>query len=101
VPLWFVSNVGLQIILRRLTFGGYNDKLQKFASYISKKISADMKDILPRDEAEFERYKDILTRSFAVGLHTMSDTQNLVSTTDLWAHCVANASFLFDERPLM
>jgi insulysin len=52
----------------RLTLGGYNDKLQAFASYLSKKISADMKDILPKDEAEFERYKDILTRSFAVSL---------------------------------
>jgi insulysin len=50
----------------RLTFGGYNDKLQNFASYISKKISSDMKDILPRDETEFDRYKDILSRSFAV-----------------------------------
>ncbi|KAL3902900.1 MAG: hypothetical protein SGILL_010650, partial [Bacillariaceae sp.] len=49
----------------RLTLGGYNDKLQTFASYLSKKISTDMKDILPKDEAEFERYKDILTRTFA------------------------------------
>lgn len=50
----------------RLTFGGYNDKLQKFASYISKKITSDLKDILPKDEDEFERYKDILSRTFAV-----------------------------------
>lgn len=49
----------------RLTFGGYNDKLQTFASYVSKKISTDMRDILPKDEAEFERYKDILSRTFA------------------------------------
>jgi insulysin len=49
----------------RLTFGGYNDKLQKFATYVSKKISADMKDILPKDEAEFDRYKDILVRTLA------------------------------------
>ncbi|KAG7356829.1 insulin-degrading protein [Nitzschia inconspicua] len=49
----------------RLTFGGYNDKLQKFASYVSKKIASDLKDILPKNEAEFERYKDILMRSFA------------------------------------
>lgn len=50
----------------RLTFGGYNDKLQTFASYISKKITSDMKDILPKDETEFERFKDILSRTFAV-----------------------------------
>lgn len=49
----------------RLTFGGYNDKLQKFATYVSKKISADMKDILPKDEADFDRYKDILVRTLA------------------------------------
>jgi insulysin len=52
----------------RLTFGGYNDKLQNFSTYISKKISSDMKDILPKDEADFERYKDILARTFAVRL---------------------------------
>lgn len=49
----------------RMTFGGYNDKLQKFASYVSKKLSVDVKDLLPKDEAEFDRYKDVLTRSFA------------------------------------
>jgi insulysin len=46
----------------RLTFGGYNDKLQRFAAYVSKKVS---KDILPKDEAEFERYKDLVSRAFA------------------------------------
>ena len=41
----------------RLTFGEYNDKLQKFASYISKKISTDMKeDVLPMNNDDFERY---------------------------------------------
>ena len=48
----------------RLTFGGYNDKLQDFAKYVSKQITADLKNILPKDEAEFERYKDILSRGF-------------------------------------
>ncbi len=50
----------------RLTFGGYNDKLQDFAKYVSKQITADSKNILPKDEAEFDRYKDILTRGFEV-----------------------------------
>lgn len=49
----------------RLTIGGYNDKLQTFATYVSKKISADTKDILPKDAAEFDRYKDILVRTLA------------------------------------
>jgi insulysin len=49
----------------RLTFGGYNDKLQRFASYISKKLSVEIKDLLPKDETEFERYQDVLSRSFA------------------------------------
>jgi len=49
----------------RMTFGGYNDKLDKFASYVSKKLTVDVKDLLPKDEAEFDRYKDVLTRSFA------------------------------------
>jgi insulysin len=45
----------------RLTFGGYNDKLQKFAAYVSKNV----KNLLPKDETEFERYKDVISRSFA------------------------------------
>ena len=52
----------------RLTLGGYNDKLQTFAKYISTKISTDMRDVLPSDEAEFQRYQDILTRTFAVSV---------------------------------
>jgi insulysin len=48
-----------------LTFGGYNDKLQDFATYVSKKISADIRDILPSDENEFERYKDQISRGLA------------------------------------
>lgn len=49
----------------RLTFGGYSDKLQNFAAYVSKKISAGARDILPTDEAEFDRYKDIISRTYA------------------------------------
>lgn len=48
-----------------MTFGGYNDKLQRFAAYISKKISREIKDILPKDEDDFERYKDLVSRTFA------------------------------------
>jgi insulysin len=49
----------------RLTFGGYNDKLQKFAAYVSEKISNDLKSILPKDEAEFERYRDQILRALS------------------------------------
>ena len=52
----------------RLTFGGYSDKLQDFAKYVSKQITADLKNILPKDEAEFDRYKDILIRGFEVSV---------------------------------
>lgn len=59
----------------RLTFGGYNDKLQEFATYICQKIFSSASSssgrnnnkntILPKDEIEFDRYKDIVSRSFA------------------------------------
>ena len=52
----------------RLTFGGYNDKLEDFANYVSNQISADLKNILPKDEAEFDRYKDILIRGLEVSI---------------------------------
>ena len=52
----------------RLTFGGYNDKLEDFAKYVSKQISTDLKNILPTDEAEFERYKDLLIRGLEVSV---------------------------------
>jgi insulysin len=51
----------------RLTIGGYNDKLEDFAKYVSKQISADLKNILPKSEEEFDRYKDILIRGLEVG----------------------------------
>eukprot|EP00980_Cylindrotheca_fusiformis_P020700 scaffold7738_cov133-Cylindrotheca_fusiformis.AAC.9 len=49
----------------RLTFGGYNDKLQRFAAYVSKKLSVEIKDLLPKDETDFERYQDVIGRAFA------------------------------------
>lgn len=57
----------LQILPRgiRITFGGYNEKLPQFAAYISQKVSKDIKSILPKDEDEFQRYKDQLKRGLA------------------------------------
>ena len=50
----------------RLTFGGYNDKLEDFAKYVSKQITDDLENILPKNEAEFDRYQDILIRGLEV-----------------------------------
>jgi insulysin len=49
----------------RLTFGGFNDKLQKFAAYVAEKISKNVKDIIPRNDDEFERYKDQVLRALS------------------------------------
>lgn len=49
----------------RLTFGGYNDKLQKFASFVSRKLSSDIKDLLPKNDNEFDRYKDQIMRALS------------------------------------
>ena len=49
----------------RLTFGGYNDKLKTFASYVSSKLARNLDDVLPRDDEEFERYKDNLLRALS------------------------------------
>lgn len=49
----------------RLTFGGFNDKLQKFAVYVAEKISTNVKDILPRNDIEFDRYKDQVLRALS------------------------------------
>lgn len=49
----------------RLTFGGYNEKLQKFASYISSKLANDFRAILPKTDVEFERYKDQVMRALS------------------------------------
>jgi insulysin len=50
----------------RLTFGGYNDKLQEFASYISSKLSrTSIRKLLPRNDNEFYRYKDQIMRALS------------------------------------
>ena len=49
----------------RLTFGGYNDKLKKFASFISRKLSVDVNDLLPKDDKDFDRYKDQIMRGLS------------------------------------
>ncbi|KAI2489037.1 hypothetical protein MHU86_25560 [Fragilaria crotonensis] len=46
----------------RLTFGGYNDKLQEFAAYVTNKLAKDIKKILPKNDLDFGRYKDNLMR---------------------------------------
>ena len=46
-----------------MTFGGYNDKLKTFAAYISSKLAQNLDNALPKDEEEFERYKDNLYRA--------------------------------------
>ena len=49
----------------RITFGGYNDKLQKFAAYVSQKVSNNIKNLLPKSDVEFERYKDQILRALS------------------------------------
>lgn len=49
----------------RLTFGGYNDKLQEFASYVSMKVAKDSMSVLPTTDVEFDRYKDNLMRGLS------------------------------------
>ena len=49
----------------RLTFGGYNDKLEDFATYVSKKLSVEVTKLLPKTDKEFERYKDQVMRALS------------------------------------
>lgn len=50
----------------RLTFGGFNDKLKKFASFVSRKLSGEIKDLLPKDDNDFDRvYKDRIMRALS------------------------------------
>jgi insulysin len=49
----------------RLTFGGYNDKLAEFAAYVSKKLAVEVTSVLPKDESEFDRYKDRIVRGLS------------------------------------
>ena len=57
----------LQVIPRgvRFTFGGYNDKLQDFAAYISSKIARNFLDVLPNSDSELDRFKDNLKRGLS------------------------------------
>lgn len=71
----------------RLTFGGYNDKLQQFASYISRKAASDLRDVLPNNLAEFERYKDLLARSFAA-----------FDFKQPYAHCTSYSQLVLNPR---
>jgi insulysin len=49
----------------RLTFGGYNDKLQEFAAYVSSHLTDNINTILPKNDLEFGRYKDNLMRGLS------------------------------------
>ena len=49
----------------RMLFGGYNDKLLDFATYVSAKVSQDYMSVLPENENEFDRYKDEIVRALA------------------------------------
>ena len=49
----------------RLTFGGYSDKLKDFAFYVSQKLSKDVRELLPRNDIEFGRYKDQVMRGLS------------------------------------
>jgi insulysin len=49
----------------RLTFGGYSDKLQDFAAYVSKKLSVEVTKLLPKTDQEFDRYKDQIMRALS------------------------------------
>ena len=68
VCLCVIGNVWILFVYTqvRLTFGGYNDKLEDFAKYITKQITTNLDTILPKDAAEFDRYQDLLLRNFAV-----------------------------------
>jgi insulysin len=57
----------LQVLPRgvRLTFGGYSETLKSFASYVTSKLAKNLKDMLPSNEEEFERYKDNLLRALS------------------------------------
>lgn len=71
----------------RLTLGGYNAKLKEFSAYITKKAVVDYKDILPQNQKEFERYKDILSRSFAA-----------FDVKQPYAHCASYSQLLVNPR---
>jgi insulysin len=49
----------------RLTFGGYNDKIERFASFVSNKLFARVPVLLPIDDKDFDRYKDQIMRALS------------------------------------
>lgn len=49
----------------RLTFGGYNDKMKRFASFVSSKLFANVQALLPADDKDFDRYKDQIMRALS------------------------------------
>jgi insulysin len=49
----------------RLTFGGYNDKLQDFAVYVTQQIVQQVSKFLPQSQEEFDRFKDRASRGLA------------------------------------
>lgn len=71
LPLFVAGLAGLtyevKVVPRgvRLTFGGYNDKLKDFAEYVTRKLSKDFGQLLPRNDAEFGRYKDQVMRALS------------------------------------
>lgn len=79
----------IQVLPRgiRLTFGGYNDKLEDFAMYVSRKLSRDVADVLPQSDAEFDRYKDNLLRSL-----------NAFNVKQPYAHAVYYSSLLMQPK---
>jgi secreted Zn-dependent insulinase-like peptidase len=49
----------------RLTFGGYNDKLNEFAKYICQSLARGATALLPKNDQEFDRYKDQIMRGLS------------------------------------
>jgi len=49
----------------RLVFSGYNEKLSDFAAYVTETLVRNIKDVLPRNENELDRYKDRISRALS------------------------------------
>ncbi len=80
----------------RLLFGGYNDKLLQFATYVSTKVSQDITQVLPENEIEFERYKDEIVRALAA-----FDVQQVYSHAIYYSNLALNPkSFLYTNSEL-
>ena len=80
----------------RLLFGGYNDKLLDFATYVSAKISQEITEVLPENEDEFDRYKDEIVRALAA-----FDVQQVYSHAIYYSNLALNPkSFLYTNAEL-